>query len=137
MKSENNRWESTQNKNKLYLAMWTGIWLCTTAFATFGPLLLWDKNPLFSVLGIALNTIIGLKMVLVNIKYINGLDELHKKIHTEAMAITLGIAVVLGLSYSMLDVVDVIPFDAEISHLVIIIGITYLIGTIIGNAKYK
>jgi len=137
MKTQKNKWEITQQKKTLHLAMWTGIWLCTTAFATYGPLLLWDKNPLYSILGIILNTIVGLKMVLVNINYINGLDELHKKIHTEAMAITLGIAMVLGLSYSMLDVVDVIHFDAEISHLVIVIGITYLAGTVIGNLRYK
>lgn len=137
MENQKNKWKTSQNKKKLHLAIWTGMWLCTTAFATFGPLLLWNKDPLYSVLGIALTTIVGLKMVLVNINYINGLDELHKKIHIEAMAVSLGVAVVLGLSYSMLDTVDVIPFDAEISHLVIIIGITYLVGTIIGNLRYK
>jgi len=55
----------------------------------------------------------------------------------DAMAITLGITLILGISYSMLDITNLIAFNAEISHLVFIMGITYLIAMLIGNARYK
>lgn len=76
-------------------------------------------------------------MILANKKYLNDLDELQRKIQLEAMAVALGIAVVAGLSYSMLDVWNLISYDAEISHLVIIIGLTYLTSSIVGNLRYK
>ena len=76
-------------------------------------------------------------MILMNRKYTNGLDELHRKVNMEAMAIALGVGVVGGLSYSMLDIANVIPFDAEIGHLVLLIGVTYFIAFIVGSIRYK
>jgi hypothetical protein len=53
------------------------------------------------------------------------------------MAIALGVAIIGGLSYSMLDITNVISTDAEISNLVIIISLTYLISVIVGNLRYR
>jgi hypothetical protein len=55
----------------------------------------------------------------------------------DAMGISLGVAVVLGLAYSNLDVTNIISYDAEISHLVILIGLSYIASTIVGNLRYK
>ena len=76
-------------------------------------------------------------MILMNRKYINDLDEMQRKVSLDAMAIALGVGVVGGLSYSMLDQANVIAFDAEIAHLVMLIGITYMIAIFIGNNRYK
>jgi len=45
--------------------------------------------------------------------------------------------VVGGLSFSLLDITNLIAFDAEISFMVFLIGITYLIGIVITNFQYK
>ena len=76
-------------------------------------------------------------MILANRKFINSGDELQKKIHLESMSLTLVLAVIVGLSYSLLDQKNIIPGDAEISVLVLFIGITYFVATIINNRKYK
>jgi len=76
-------------------------------------------------------------MILMNRKYNNGLDEMQRKVTMEAMAIAMGVGVVGGTSYSMLDVANVISFDAEIGHLVGLIGITYFIAFIVGSIRYK
>lgn len=76
-------------------------------------------------------------MILANKRYLNGLDEMQRKISLEAMAIALGVGVVGGLSYSMLDTANVVSYHAEISHLVILIGISYFIGIVVGNIRYK
>ena len=76
-------------------------------------------------------------MILINRKHLNSQDPLQRKITMDAMAITLGITLILGISYSMLDITNLITFNAEISHLVFIMGITYLIAMLIGNARYK
>ncbi len=137
MNTQDKAWENAQKRKIKHLAFWTGLWVASMAFAVFGPKLLWDQLKFYSLIGIAINMGIGIKMIIANMQYINGLDELHKKIHMEAMAITLGVAVVFGLSFSLLDITNIIPFDAEISFLIMLIGVTYLVGVFVGNRKYK
>lgn len=72
-----------------------------------------------------------------NIRHFRLLDELQQKIQADAMGIALGVAVVGGISFSSLDMTNVIPFDAEISFLVMLIGISYLIVVLAGNARYQ
>ena len=137
METKSNEWEATKRKNVKHLAYWTGGWALTVAIAAFGPKFLWDYNSSISILAILFSTIIGVGMILMNRKYANGLDEMHRKITMEAKAIALGVGVVGGLSYSMLDAANVISFDAEIGHLVLLIGITYFIAFIVGSIRYK
>ena len=128
---------ATQKKNNLHLFYWSSAWVLSMALIAFGPKFLWDNNETLNWIGIFINFFIGIGFILANKKYLNDLDELQRKIQLEAMAVALGIAVVAGLSYSMLDVWNLISYDAEISHLVILIGLTYLTGTIIGSLRYK
>ena len=55
----------------------------------------------------------------------------------EAMALSLGVGLVVGLSYSTMDVTNLIAFDAEISHLVILVGLTSGVGVFAGLRKYQ
>ncbi|RKS56040.1 hypothetical protein BC962_1017 [Gillisia mitskevichiae] len=124
-------------KNTINLALWTGAWLVTMAISSFGSLFLWEGNSLLSGLAILLNFLVGIGMILANIKHLKGLDELQRKIQLEAMGIALGLAVVAGLAYSSLDQTNLISYNAEISHLVILIGITYFAGVLIGTSRYR
>tara|TARA_R100001369_G_scaffold954_3_gene3069 strand:- start:17169 stop:17582 length:414 start_codon:yes stop_codon:yes gene_type:complete len=124
-------------KNTLHLAFWTAAWVVTIALSNFGSTLIWKANTALTALVIIVNFLIGLGMILANIKHLNGLDELQRKIQLEAMGITLGLAVVAGLAYSLLDKTNLISYNAEISHLVILIGITYLAGVLIGISRYR
>lgn len=128
---------TTQKKNNLILFYWTLAWVLSMALIAFGPKFLWDNNESLNMIGILFNFLVGIGMILANKKHLNDLDELQRKIQLEAMAVALGIAVVAGLSYSMMDLWNLISYDAEISHLVIIIGLSYLTGTIVGNLRYK
>ena len=127
--------EKTKANTKL-LAYWTVAWLLTMALAVFGPLLLWESKIITS-LAILVNTLIGAGVIWANKVYLEGLDELWRKIYMDAMAITLGVGLIGGLSYSTMDTTNLISVDAEISHLVMLMGITYLIAVIVGQAKYK
>ncbi len=126
-----------ERKNTLNLALWTGGWLITMAISSFGSQYVWENNNFLSGLSILLTFFVGLGMILANIKLLNGLDELQRKIQLEAMGITLGLAVVTGLAYSSLDQTNIISYNAEIPHLLILIGITYLAAILIGNSRYK
>ena len=66
-------------------------------------------------------------MIIANRNYINGADELEKKMTFDAMAIALGVGVVGGLSYSALEKSSLVTINADISYLVMLIAITYLV----------
>ena len=137
MKQHEEKWCDNTRKTTLNLAYWTGAWVLTMALVSFGPKFIWNENNTLTIIGILVNLAIGIGVIFANKKHLNSLDELQRKIQLEAMAISLGVAVVFGLSYSMLDVTNLITYDAEISHLVILIGLTYLGGTLIGNLRYR
>ena len=124
-------------KNTKELRLWTLAWTLSMAIATFGPQFLWNEKSVGTLLAIIVNLILGIQMILANRKFINSGDELQKKIHLESLGLTLGLAVIVGLSYSLLDQKNLISGDAEISVLVLFIGITYLVTMTINNKKYK
>ena len=130
-------WEQKTIKMTARLGFWTLAWVLSMALATFGPKFIWDGNEPLTILGIIVNMLIGLGMILANKHHLRSLDELHQKIQLEAMALALGVAVVVGLAYSNLDIADVIDQDAEISHLVLLIGVTYLTSVVIGTRRYR
>ena len=130
-------WETNTVRNTKRLGYWTLGWVLTMAVANFGPRFLWDFNETLTIIAILVNLAIGAGMILANRRHLNGLDEMHRKIQLEAMALSLGVGLIVGLSYSNLDVTNIISADAEISHLVILMGLTYLAGVIAGNRKYR
>ena len=133
---ENQDWKAQTKKNTKNLRLWTIAWVLSMAVATFGPMFIWEGENTMTLIGIILNGLLGVGMILANIRHLNGLDDLQKKIQLEGMAIALGVGIVGGLSYSLLDTTNVISQDAEISFLVILIGLTYMVSVLIGQKRY-
>ena len=134
---EPNNWAANNAKNTLILGYWTGAWVLTQALTVFGPQYIWQSNKLLTSLALLINLAMGAGMIMANKRYLNGLDELQRKIQTEAMALCLGVGLVAGLGYSTLDVTNLIPMDAEISNLIILMCLTYLAGILLGRRKYQ
>ncbi len=126
-----------RNKRVKRLAVWTWTWVATLAIATFGPQFIWDNHTFLTVFAIIVNLANGILMILANRDLFNHFDELEKKVHLESMAITLGLTVVVGLTFSLLDQKDLIPFDAEIGILVGFIGICYMTTLFINMRRFK
>ena len=125
-----------QFKNTKKLAFWTLIWVLATALATFGPEFIWE-NSLFTYAGVGLFLITGAAMILANRKHILNLDELQQRLHLEAMAISLGVAVVLGLGLSILEQQDLLGFKMDFAFMTIVISLTYLAGLAINTRRFK
>lgn len=125
----------TQNTT-FNLFLWTSAWVVSIAVATFGPIWVWESNKIVIGLSILATVGIGIQMLRANILHLLGLDELQQKIHLEAMSITLGLALIFGLAFSLLDTTNMISGDAEISFLVIFMGLTYVAAVFINNWRY-
>lgn len=118
------------------LALWTGLWLITQASAAFGPHYLWPGNSTITWLAVALTLATGWGMVRANILHILSLDELQQRIQLESMGITLGLTLIVGLAYSLLDTTNLITHDAEISVLVIFMGLCYMANILLAQRRY-
>ena len=89
-----------ENTKRLFI--WSVVWVLATAGAAFGPKNLWNFNALLTIIAVLIHISIGLGMIRVFKQFLLGLDELQRKIHLDAMAISLGIGLVFGCSYEML-----------------------------------
>ena len=132
-----NDWAASTRHNTIRLAWWTAAWVVTMAIAVFGSQFVWKEIPSLSLAAIVLNLLVGVGMILANRRHLKGLDELQQKIQLEAMALALGVGLIGGLAYSNLDVTNLIAFDAEISHLVILMALTYMAGIAAATRKYR
>ena len=134
MKNEN--LSEQMKKATKNLALWTLLWLVSLALATFGPKFIWNENTTWSIIAIAINTGFGVGLIRAHIKHLTALDELQKKVQLDAMGIALGVGIVGGLSYSVMDIANVISSDAEIAFLVMLISISYMIALVVGKKRY-
>ena len=136
VKPNSKEWKARIHEKTLYLGIWTTAWVITMALATFGPEFLWDSQQWLTVIAILLNLSLGFGMIVANIRHLNVLDEMMQKIQLQAMALALGIGVVGGLSYALLDTTNIISSDAEIAYLVMLIAITYLVTLMVNHRRY-
>ncbi|MCB1691648.1 MAG: hypothetical protein KDI19_02725 [Pseudomonadales bacterium] len=132
-----NRFAANIARRTLELGYWTAAWVLTMALATFGPTAWWPGNDVLSWTAILANLAIGAGMIRANKRHLDSLDEMQSKVQLDAMALALGVGLVGGLGYSNLDIANLIPGDAEISMLVIFIGLTYLGGVMFGMRRYR
>ena len=137
MHTETSDWAARQKRNTQRLGAWTAAWVLTMAVATFGPTYIWAGDKLFSVIAIVVNLAVGAGMVFANKRHLLGLDEMQQRVHLEAMGITLGVGLVAGLGYSLLDITDVIAVDAEIAFLIILMSLTYLTALVTGMRRLR
>ncbi|MCH8158448.1 MAG: hypothetical protein IIA08_01120 [Proteobacteria bacterium] len=130
-------WATDHARNVVRLRYWTVAWLATTAVAAFGPRLIWNFDTLLTILGVLANLGVGFGMILSTKRHLSGLDEMHQKIFLDAGALSLGVGLVCGLSYELWEDINLISFEPEISHLVILMCLTFVAGMIAGHRKYR
>jgi len=132
-----NEYKNRNCENTRNLRNWTIIWVLSIAVASFAPKYIWEFNTLLTIFTVVVNLALGFGMLIANRRYLRGLDEMQQKIMLDAMGLTLGIGLVVGLSYELLEDIKLINFQPEISHLVIIMCLTYLSGIIAGHRKFQ
>ena len=119
------------------VAYWGLAWLLATAGATFGPELLWGYGTLITSIGIAIQLALGFGMIWAFKGVLLAMDELQRLIQLDAISLAFGVGIVVGLSYELLEDVKLITFQPEISHLLILITLTYSFGLFLGNRRYR
>ena len=103
----------------------------------FGPKFLWNKALVFTLLAIVFNVCVGIGTIVANKKYLDELDELQRKVHLNSLAITVGVAMIAGVPYAVMDSYRVIPFHANIAYLMVLMSLTYAASNLYGTRRYR
>ena len=117
--------------------LWTGAWVISMAVATFGPKFLWEFNTVLTIMAVLANLALGSVMILANIRQVKGMDEMQQKIFLDASAVTLGVGLIAGCSYELLEDIRLIGFQPEISHLILLMCLTFAVSMIVGNRRFQ
>lgn len=125
-----------RKKRLQQLALFTTAWTVTVLLTKYGFKNIWEENAVLTVLSLFINLILGVAMILVNRKFVNESDELERKIQLESMALTLGLTMIVGVSFTLLEFTQFIK-QASISSLIMFLGITYLASLIFNTIKYR
>jgi hypothetical protein len=132
-----NGYQSRVWTRTIRLVCWGGAWLAATALMKFGPKFLWNQILVFTLLAIGLDVVVGVGMILANKKYVAELDELQQKVYLNALGITVGVALIAGVPFSVMDFYHVISFRAEIWHLLTLMSLTFLVSFVYGMWRYR
>ena len=116
-------------KSTFQLFLATGAWVGSTALMSFGPSTFWDFDVAVTFLAIAANLIAGGFMLYSFFRHLKHMDELQRQTHLEAMALTLGITMVLTVIYGALPQANVLT-DAQPANVLFVIGISYILSVI-------
>ena len=125
-----------QKKQTKILLGWVFAWVVSTAILSAGVNNLWD-NVLITKIGLFINLAIGVGMIIANKNLFKHYDELQKKIHFEAMALTLGLTVVVGLVYEISFDFGVINSEPEFEYLVFFICFSYMTSIVVNSLRFK
>ncbi len=119
------------------LALWTFAWVATLALARFGPISLWDSQPVASWAAVATNLVVGVGWIVAHARFLRGIDELQRKIMQDALAVTLGVGWVGGFAYVVADAADLIAYDVGAGVFPVLLGVVYMVATLVGNVRYR
>ena len=134
---ETNKAYSRDRVSEAKVIYWGLAWLLATAGAAFGPELLWGYGTLITSIGIAIQLVLGFGMIWAFKGVLLAMDELQRLIQLEALSLAFGVGVVVGVSYELLEDVKLITFEPEISHLIMLMSLTYVFGLFLGNRHYR
>ena len=116
---------------------WGLAWVLATAGAAFGPELLWGYGTLMTSVAVATQLALGFGMIWAFKGVLLAMDDLQRLIQLEAISLALGVGIVVGISYELLEDVKLITFEPEISHLIMLMSLTYMFGLFLGNRQYQ
>jgi len=116
-------------KSTFQLLLATGAWVGSAALMSFGPSALWGFDNALTFLAIAANLIAGGFMLYSFFRHLKNMDELQRQTHLEAMALTLGITMVLTVIYGALPQANLLT-SAQPGNVLFVIGISYILSVI-------
>jgi hypothetical protein len=91
----------------------------------------------FTLLAAGLDIAAGVGLILVFKKLVAEADELQRSLLLNALAIAFGVGVIAGIPFALMSAFRVIPIHANVGHLVILQGLTFIVSLLYGSWRYR
>ncbi len=137
LKNPENGYSSRIRTSTRRLCQWHGLWAAATLLMAFGPGFVWHRTLWLTLLAAALDVAMGVGMILATKAYVMGLDELQQKIFLNALGIAVGVGLIVGVPWTVMDAYRVIRFHANFGLLVVLQGLTFLASLLYGTWRYR
>ena len=119
------------------LYRWHGRWVGATLLMIFGPGFLWHRALVLTLPAVGLDVAVGVGMILATKKFIAEVDELQRKVLLDAFAIALGVGLIVGVPWSVMDAYHVIRLHANFGLLVVLMSLTFMVSLLYGTWRYR
>jgi hypothetical protein len=137
LKPPENGYQSRIRTSAKRLYLWHSAWAAVTLLMCFGPGFLWHRALGLTLLAAGLDIAVGVGMILATQKFIAEMDELQRKIFLNALGIAVGVGLIVGVPWTVMDVYHVIHFHANFGFLVILQGLTFIVSLLYGTWRYR
>ncbi|RYV01176.1 hypothetical protein SOPP22_16610 [Shewanella sp. OPT22] len=123
-----------QNANRVNL--WGLMWAITLCATIFMIEYKWFNHLPYVIIALAINAGTGIAMVLAYKRLLAHLDEMERKIQLDALALSVGITIILYAGGSILEKAEIISHLSP-STLIVSISLSYVVGLISGRVRYS
>ena len=134
---ETSKWQNECRKRAIALNFWTAGWVLSLALAVYGPKMLWGFQTELTILGVLVVLGVGFGMIMATKRHLQSMDEMQQKIFRDAAVLSLGVGLICGTTYELLEDIRLISFEPEISHLIMLMALTFITGAINGHRQYR
>ena len=123
-------------KNANLVNLWAIAWAANLAIISYISKYEWYSAVLPITIAFVLSSGIGVGMLLAFKRFLKELDEMERKIQLDALALSVGVTLVVFGGYSILNKAGVAP-ELQASSLLVLIALTYMAGIIAGRIRYQ
>ena len=132
-----NGYQSRIRTSTRRLCRWHGWWATTTLLMAFGPGFLWHRALGLTLAAVGLDVVVGIGMILATKNYVEELDELQRRIFLNALGIAVGVGLIVGVPWTVMDAYRVIRLHANFGLLIVLQGLTFLVTLLYGTWRYR
>ncbi|GIU15065.1 MULTISPECIES: hypothetical protein [unclassified Shewanella] len=120
------------NRVNLFALLWA-LTLLISTYLSENELL---GSGLLLTLAFCIHTFIGIAMLMSYRHFLVQLDEMERKVQLDALALSVGVAIISFSSYSILQNSAIVP-PLNAAYLIALIALTYMVGIIKGRISYR
>jgi len=137
MKYAQKHWTASEKdrRNQRQIVLWSQAWIGPFLFVDLAVTHGWIESDTFAIVATLAVTVLGIGLLLAFRRFLKDADELRRKIELDALAMTVGVGIVAGFSYSLLESAGLID-KAELMNLVVVMAATYVITVIVGLRRF-
>jgi hypothetical protein len=121
-------------KNANIVNLWVMIWAGSLLVAVLSQEIFSFNNLISTLIMATLNIICGLMMIRAYQHMLRTLDEMEREIQLDALALSVGVAMLTFSASGILQIADILP-QLEASWLLTIMAFSYSIGLVLGRSR--